>query len=110
MAEKKIVPEIILAKEYTFDILAPADIPRKYLHVDPETNTAVLETEHGSQEVMDFYYDGERKYISFRAMLGSEGDELFEVTMKLYPGGVGLGEAAMVGEGMPRSPAMLKEA
>lgn len=110
MSEEKTVPEIVLAKEYTFDILAPADIPRKYLHVDTEAKTAVLETEHGSQQVMDFRYDEEKKYLSFRAMLGSEGDELFEVNMKLYPGGVGLGEAAMVGEGMPKSPAVLKEA
>lgn len=100
-------PEARLAAEYTFDILAPAGVPQKYLHISLEDMTAVLDTEHGTQTVQNFVSEGDR--FSFRAMLGSNGDELFEVKAKLYGGGIALAEAAMVGENMPKSPSVFKE-
>ncbi len=102
-----VAPEAKLAAEYTFDILAPAGVPRKYLHVDTEKLTAVLDTEHGTQVVQDFSCEGD--VFRFKAMLGSGGDELFEVVAKLYGGGVALGEASMVGENTPRSPSVFRE-
>lgn len=100
-------PMARLAAEYTFDILAPSGVPQKYLHVDLEKLTAVLDTEHGSQIVQDFAYEGD--VFRFKAMLGSNGDELFEVVAKIYGGGVALGEASMVGDNMPKSPSVFKE-
>ena len=70
-------PVARLGKEYTFEILAPAGVPVKQLHIDLSSMTAVLDTEHGSQDVLDFKL--EKDIFSFRAMLGSGGDELFEV-------------------------------
>ena len=100
-------PEVRLAAEYTFDILAPSGVPRKYLHIDLNKMTAVLDTEHGSQEVQGFEYEDAQ--FSFKAMLGSNGDELFEVKAKLYGGGIALAEASMVGENMPKSPSVFTE-
>ena len=100
-------PVARLGAEYTFEILAPAGVPVKQLHIDLEHMTAVLDTEHGSQDVMDFKL--EKDIFSFRAMLGSAGDELFEVKAKLYPGGIALGEAYMVGDNKPRSPSVFRE-
>lgn len=100
-------PKAELAAEYTFDILAPAGVPQKYLHIDLDARTAVLDTEHGRQTVRDFTY--EKEIIRFQAMLGSGGDELFTVVAKLYGGGVALGEASMVGDNMPKSPVVLRQ-
>lgn len=100
-------PMAFLAAEYTFDILAPSGVPQKYLHIDLEKMTAVLDTEHGSQNVQDFTYEGD--VFKFKAMLGSNGDELFEVVAKLYGGGIALGEASMVGENTPKSPSVFKQ-
>ena len=97
-------PKPHLDAEYTFDILAPSGVPRKYLHVNLEKMTAVLDTEHGTQDVQDFKYEGDE--FSFKAMLGSGGDELFEVKAKLYGGGIALAEASMVGDNMPKSPSV----
>ena len=102
-------PKPVLAAEYTFDILAPAGVPRKYLHVELSSMTAVLETEFGRQEARDFRYDPETHIFSFQALLGSQGNELFEVRARLYGGGVALAEAAMIGEGYPKSPAVFRE-
>ena len=96
-----------LGAEYTFDILAPSGVPQKKLHIDLEKLTAVLDTEHGSQNVQDFKL--EEDIFSFRAMLGSNGDELFEVKAKLYPGGTALGEAYMIGDNKPKSPSVFRE-
>ena len=100
-------PVARLGKEYPFEILAPASVPVKQLHIDLSSMTAVLDTEHGSQDVLDFKL--EKDIFSFRAMLGSGGDELFEVKAKLYPGGIALGEAYMVGDNKPRSPSVFRE-
>lgn len=100
-------PMAKLAAEYTFDILAPSGVPQKNLHVDVESMTAVLDTEHGSQKVKDFKYENE--IMIFTAMLGSNGDEVFNVVAKLYGGGIGLGEASMEGENTPKSPSVFKE-
>ena len=100
-------PMARLGAEYSFEILAPAGVPVKQLHIDLDKMTAVLDTEHGSQDVMDFKL--EKDIFSFRAMLGSAGDELFEVKAKLYPGGIALGEAYMVGDNKPKSPSVFRE-
>ncbi len=100
-------PVARLGAEYSFEILAPAGVPVKQLHIDLEQMTAVLDTEHGSQNVQDFRLEGD--VFTFRAMLGSAGDELFEVKAKLYPGGIALGEAYMVGDNKPRSPSVFRE-
>lgn len=100
-------PMARLAAEYIFDILAPSGVPTKYLHVNLDDLTATLDTEHGLQTVKDFKYDDGK--FSFVAMLGSNGDEVFNVVAKLYGGGIGLGEASMEGEGTPKSPCVFRE-
>ena len=100
-------PMIRLAAEYTLDFLAPSGVPRKYLHVNLEAMTAILDTEHGTQDCQNFKY--EDGAISFNAMLGSNGDEFFKVVAKLYGGGVMLGEAFIDEPNMPKSPVVFKE-
>lgn len=100
-------PVARLGAEYSFQILAPANVPEKFLHIDLAAMTATLDTEHGCQTVQDFKLD--QDVFTFRAMLGSNGDELFEVKAKLYPGGIALAEAYMVGDNKPRSPSVFRE-
>ncbi len=91
-----------LTAEWTLDFLAPAGVPQKKLHIDLDSMTGTIETEHGTQSMRDLTYQDDR--LTFKAQLGSNGDEPFIVELKLYMGGVMLGEAFMEGEGKPKSP------
>ena len=95
-----------LSPEWTLDFLAPSGVPQKKLHIDVEKMTGIIETEHGSQEMKDLKYEDGR--LTFKALLGSNGDEPFIVELKVYMGGVMLGEAYMEGEGKPKSPLAAK--
>ena len=80
-----------LSPEWTLDFLAPSGVPQKKLHIDVEKMTGIIETEHGSQEMKDLKYEDGR--LTFKALLGSNGDEPFIVELKVYMGGIMLGEA-----------------
>ena len=95
-----------LSPEWTLDFLAPSGVPQKKLHIDVDNMTGVIETEHGSQPMRELEFKDGR--LTFKAMLGSNGDENFIVELKLYMGGVMLGEAYMEGDGKPRSPLAAK--
>lgn len=81
-----------LGSKYSLEILAPSGIPEKTVHIkDPKGKiSAAMDSEHGTQALTNVSFDG--KTLKFTAVLGSDGNEKFDFTMKLYNGGILLGE------------------
>ena len=77
--------------EYRCQILAPNGIPEHKLRFRYEGDVLKGEyiTEHGSQPMRELTKNGTE--ITFKAMAGSHGDELFYTKLERYQGGIMLG-------------------
>lgn len=84
-------PTTELASRYSLEILAPAGIPEKTIYIEQSNGniSGTMDSEHGTQNLTNTSFDG--KVLKFTAMLGSDGNESFEFTLKSY-GTVLLGE------------------
>lgn len=99
-----------LAELYSVQILAPDGIaPHRVRFVNEIGGfSAVYTSEHGDQMVKNLVLDGDR--VTWEAMMGSHGDELFMADITIFNGGILLGYVKRIDiPNGPKSPLVCRE-